>query len=254
MQYPYLVRAVQWARDLGLSVFIDIHGAPGSQNGWEETGLVGPIDFPANQSNTDRTLNVLRNLTEEFTKDIYKGAVTNIELMNEPIFALEKLQEFYTAGAQVVGPANSSGINVTIHDAFYNPPNWKNYDPNDANAQQPAEFLTVDTHQFWAFPPLDNLTKPQILDRICAFGNTLKQDNAGIPPTLVGEFSLSTGITANSSGNTEQDQEKRTWFRTLFEAQNAAFTPNGPGQSSIGWYMWAWYVAQWHDAFVTSRQ
>lgn len=114
-QYPYLIQAVQWASEMNFTVLIDIHGAPGSQNGWEETGLVGPIAFPANQSNSDRTLNVLRNLTEEFTKSDYNGAVTNIELMNEPIFALAQLRQFYTAGANVVGAANSSGINVTIH-------------------------------------------------------------------------------------------------------------------------------------------
>lgn len=76
-QYPYLVRAVQWANDLGLHVFLDIHGAPGSQNGWEETGLVGPVDFTANQTNADRTIKVLRNLTEEFSKDHYGGVVTS---------------------------------------------------------------------------------------------------------------------------------------------------------------------------------
>jgi len=56
---------------------IDLHGAPGSQNGWEETGLVGPIGFVDNSSNSDRSLNVLRNLTAEFTQAMYGGAVTS---------------------------------------------------------------------------------------------------------------------------------------------------------------------------------
>lgn len=77
MQYPYLIQAVQWAGELGLDVFIDIHGAPGSQNGWEETGLVGPVDFLGNTSNADRTVNVLQNLTNEFMKSEYNGAVTS---------------------------------------------------------------------------------------------------------------------------------------------------------------------------------
>ena len=47
------------------------------------------------------------------------------------------------------------------------------------------------------------------------------------------------GITANSSSNTEQDQAKRTWFRKLFEAQNAAYSPQKAGQPSIGWYFWS---------------
>ena len=76
-QYPYLVQAVQWADELDLSVMIDIHGAPGSQNGWEETGLVGPVDFPANSSNADRTVKVLQNLTDEFSQSKYGGAVTS---------------------------------------------------------------------------------------------------------------------------------------------------------------------------------
>jgi hypothetical protein len=33
-------------------------------------------------------------------------------------------------------------------------------------------------------------------------------------------------------------QEKRTWLRKLFEAQLAAYTPNGPNQPSSGWYYW----------------
>ncbi|KAK3066152.1 hypothetical protein LTR53_017621 [Teratosphaeriaceae sp. CCFEE 6253] len=252
-QYPYLVRAVQWANELGLNVMIDLHGAPGSQNGWEETGLVGPIGFIDNSSNSDRSLNVLQNLTDEFTKEMYGGAVTNIELLNEPIFANAALREFYTAGAKVVGPANSSGINVTIHDAFYNPPTWANYDPLDSSAQTPGKFLTLDTHQFWAFPPLDTLPEPQILQRICAFGTALKENDTGIPYTLVGEWSLSTGITANSSSNTEQDVGKRTWFRKVFEAQNAAYAPQKPGQPSIGWYFWSWQTEYNIDAWSYKR-
>lgn len=58
---------------------IDLHGAPGSQNGWEETGLVGPIGFVDNSSNSDRSLNVLQNLTTEFSRDVYGGAVTSKE-------------------------------------------------------------------------------------------------------------------------------------------------------------------------------
>ncbi|GAM91407.1 hypothetical protein ANO11243_094570 [Dothideomycetidae sp. 11243] len=171
-QYPYLIQAVQWAKEMGFSVLIDLHGAPGSQNGWEETGLIGPILFTANSSNSDRSLNVLKNLTTEFTKPIYGGAVTNIELMNEPIFDNTALQQFYTAGANVVGAANSSGVNITIH-----------------------------------------------------------------------------GVTANSTTESANDPDKRTWFRTLFEAQNAAYTPNAPGQAPIGWFFWAWKTEYDIDAW-----
>ncbi|KAK6428776.1 hypothetical protein LTR95_015081, partial [Oleoguttula sp. CCFEE 5521] len=35
----------------------------------------------------------------------------------------------------------------------------------------------------------------------------------------------------------------------LFEAQNAAYTPNGPGQASIGWYFWSWKTEYDIDAW-----
>jgi glucan 1,3-beta-glucosidase len=33
-QLPYLQKAVTWAGSYGIKVIVDLHGAPGSQNGW----------------------------------------------------------------------------------------------------------------------------------------------------------------------------------------------------------------------------
>lgn len=35
-QYPYVEKAVKWAKKYGLKVILDIHGAPGSQNGFDK--------------------------------------------------------------------------------------------------------------------------------------------------------------------------------------------------------------------------
>lgn len=51
-------------------------GAPGSQNGQDNSGLTGPVRFEANSSNVDRTLAVLRNFTAEFTQERYGGVVS----------------------------------------------------------------------------------------------------------------------------------------------------------------------------------
>lgn len=71
----YLAQAVQWASQSNLSVIISLHGVPGSQNGQENSGLAGKILFASNTSNVDRSLNVLRNFTEEFSQHIYGGTV-----------------------------------------------------------------------------------------------------------------------------------------------------------------------------------
>lgn len=74
-QYPYLVRLILWAKMLGLSASIDLHGLPGSQNGQDNSGLTGGVYFAANSSNTDRGLQVLGNLSREFSGDQYGGVV-----------------------------------------------------------------------------------------------------------------------------------------------------------------------------------
>ena len=39
----YLKRLIKWADQLGLKVLLDIHAAPGSQNGFDNSGRMGPI-------------------------------------------------------------------------------------------------------------------------------------------------------------------------------------------------------------------
>jgi glucan 1,3-beta-glucosidase len=121
-QYPYLIQAVQWSSEFGFQVMIDLHGAPGSQNGQDNSGLIGPVLFPSNSSNSDRSLDVLRNLTEEFSQDVYGGAVTAIELLNEPRldddnFPMSQLKGFYDDGVEVVSGASvsSNPIDIVIH-------------------------------------------------------------------------------------------------------------------------------------------
>ena len=40
-QAAYLDQAIGWARDNGLMVILDLHGAPGSQNGFDNSGRRG---------------------------------------------------------------------------------------------------------------------------------------------------------------------------------------------------------------------
>ena len=42
-QRYYLKRLVRWAEELELKVILDLHGAPGSQNGFDNSGRMGPI-------------------------------------------------------------------------------------------------------------------------------------------------------------------------------------------------------------------
>ncbi|KAI9635807.1 glycoside hydrolase superfamily [Dioszegia hungarica] len=245
-QYPYLVRLILWAKMLGLSASIDLHGLPGSQNGQDNSGLTGGVYFAANSSNTDRGLQVLGNLSREFSGDQYGGVVKSIELMNEPriggssSFSMDQLKAFYTAGIKTVRDSSGGKLSATIHDAFYGPSYWRYYDPTSTTASSPVNYVAIDTHQYYAFPPLQNLTQSVILQSVCNISKILK-GTSGIPRINVGEWSLETGNAHETTSTTyANSQEKRTWLRKLFEAQLAAYTPNGPNQPSGGWYYWTW--------------
>lgn len=66
----------------------------------------------------DRSLNVLKNLTEEFSQDMYGDTVTSIELLNEPglftgLFTMSELQDFYTQGISVIHGVDET-MNVSL--------------------------------------------------------------------------------------------------------------------------------------------
>lgn len=286
-QYPYLIQAVQWAHETGLQVMIDLHGAPGSQNGQDNSGLIGPVLFPSNSSNADRSLDVLRNLTEEFSQDMYGRAVTSIELLNEPRlhdddFPMSQLKDFYTEGAEVISRASSNRINITIHgksplpespnsshtltipqDAFWGPSYWQTYNPL-ANQTSPSPQIILDTHQYYAFPPYANLTRSEILTHICETFQLLKNTSLTQHPIIVGEFSLETNSSPSeeedSSHSSEPSRAQRTWYRLLFESQARAYSSSAAGQPIQGWYFWTWkteweidtwsYQRGWRDGWI----
>lgn len=63
---------------------IDLHGAPGSQNGFDNSGLRGPREWFWNQTNADRSIAALRVLVAEFTQPAYGNTVAAIGMLNEP--------------------------------------------------------------------------------------------------------------------------------------------------------------------------
>ena len=82
-QLPYLDKAVRWADECGLKVIIDLHGAPGSQNGFDNSGH--RVGFPAWHTEKDavaRTNNIIKTLASKFANN--PSVVPTIAPLNEP--------------------------------------------------------------------------------------------------------------------------------------------------------------------------
>jgi len=132
--WKYLTRLLGWAEQIGLKVVVDLHGAPGSQNGHDNSGKSGPIDWPQ-PANVARTVDVLGNLTRQL-----KGysVVTAIEVLNEPWtppvggpIPFSLLKSFYMSAYSRIR-AQGFGGDIWISDGwdndqwqgFMSPPNY----------------------------------------------------------------------------------------------------------------------------------
>jgi glucan 1,3-beta-glucosidase len=98
-QLPYLETAIQWAGNYGLKVIIDLHGAPGSQNGfvfqnvpchvtrdnllrYDNSGHKLPYPtWQSNQTNIDRTNDIIKTLATTYANQ--SNVVPIIAPLNE---------------------------------------------------------------------------------------------------------------------------------------------------------------------------
>lgn len=117
--WPYIQRAVGWARKHGLHTIIDLHGAPGSQNGYDNSGQrTGSPQWALNSADVNATLVVIQVLASQLGP-----MVDAIELLNEVAGFLgtawdAAVRGFWKSGYQVVRQAAGDDILVVIGDAF----------------------------------------------------------------------------------------------------------------------------------------
>jgi len=121
--YEYLGQALDWAQSNNLMVMIDLHGAPGSQNGFDNSGRRGPIDWTQGDTiaQTHTALNKIRD------DHASHPAVAAIELVNEPLgpdLDMDTVRQFYMDGW---GDLENSHVAITFHDAFEGVNSWNNW-------------------------------------------------------------------------------------------------------------------------------
>lgn len=146
-QQKYLDLAIGWARTHGLQVWIDLHGAPGSQNGFDNSGLRDTIGFQLD-TNIGVTLTALQNIFDKYGGGDYQDVVSGIELLNEPLgpsIDMNQLKNFYQWGYNNM--RSVSNIAVIIHDAFEAFNYWDNIMTTDDGYWS----VVVDHHHYQVF-------------------------------------------------------------------------------------------------------
>ena len=77
----YLDKAFDWAHKFGMTVLIDLHTVPDSQNGFDNGGTSGVCKWHLKKENIDFTVGLLGRLTQRYAMH---PALYGVELLNEP--------------------------------------------------------------------------------------------------------------------------------------------------------------------------
>ncbi|KAJ2781826.1 hypothetical protein H4R18_002635 [Coemansia javaensis] len=184
-QIPYLERVLDWAARRGMRVILDLHGAPGSQNGFDNSGRRGDIGWTKRGGDIPRTLSALRALARIAARH---PAVVAVEALNEPAnWGVPKaaIAQFYTQAYDIIKSA-APATTVVFHDAFLPDSEWANLVPQNLTDS------ILDTHIYHVFDEGTlGLSAPAHAAKACADGRSIRRFNARTR-TICGEFSLAT--------------------------------------------------------------
>jgi len=269
----YLKRAMVWLDELDMKAEIDLHAGPGSQNGFDNSGRRGDInwvseDYPTDNTNVLRTLDIQDKIAANFKQWIDAGVfrqetLYGISLLNEPGGWWDKVwsacrDEFYPVGYDVLrSHFPNESVVVNLQQAFRPLSDYINFMP----ASEGYQGISVDMHIYQCFGGYwnDLADSPEgwsdHLQASCAYKDEISQATW---PTFTGEFCLavtdcqkylnggfhtpyvppdaSEAACAyyNSDWGT-YTQAYKDFLRSYFIAQIDAFEY---GDNGAGWFMW----------------
>lgn len=193
VSWRYLLRAIEWARQCGLRINLDLHGAPGSQNGWNHSGRQGAIGWLHGTDgalNAQRTIDIHDRLSKFFAQPRYKNIITIYGLVNEPRMTSLDVKVVNNWTVQAISTIRGNGIKnaiISIGDGFLGLDHWQGLFQDLPN-------LIIDVHQYVIFAT-GTLTLAHTAKMTFACGawsaQTLRSLNkaTGFGPTMVGEWS-----------------------------------------------------------------
>jgi len=261
-QLPYLTKAITWATNQGLKLIVDLHGAPGSQNGFDNSGH--KVSFPgwhSNSTNVARTSAIIKTIATMVRAN--SANVPIIAPLNEPagfdgsaVLSVVR-QYWFDSYGNIHYPYGTSQVGSTvvlIHDAFQPLSYW-----NGVLTYPSYEGVMMDTHIYTIFSvPEEQMTLAQHISTVCAKGSSLSTfdlwtivgewtpaytdcakylNGRGSGSRYDGSFSGSTrvgsctGFTGAASSFTSA---YKTNLRKFWEAQVQTY------EKGSGWIQWTW--------------
>jgi aryl-phospho-beta-D-glucosidase BglC (GH1 family) len=186
----YIDKGIEWAQKYGMTVLVDLHGAPGSQNGQDHSGHSGAINW-SDPANVALTVDVLDMMAARWSRE---ENVWGFELLNEPHYSLsyELLTEFYRDAYNAIRK-HSDSTHVVIN-SLYGPHDWTASvfpEPEYRNA-------VLDLHLYTVWSGFTTI------EETIAEGERWADDIRSLTPyypVIVGEMSLGSGLSTYTAEN-----------------------------------------------------
>ncbi|KAL4892177.1 putative glucan 1,3-beta-glucosidase A [Aspergillus ambiguus] len=179
-QLEYLDRAIEWAGAAGLKVIVDLHTAPGSQNGFDNSGKKGAVQWGQGDT-VGQTVNAFQKLAERYVP--HSDVVAAIEALNEPFIpgGLDEgqLKSYYGKAYEIIKDLGSD-VDLVLSDAFINPAPWNGFISDSGD-------IVMDSHHYEVFDI--NLLRMSVDDHVktaCDYGR--QQLVPATKPVVVGEW------------------------------------------------------------------
>ncbi|MBU1141504.1 MAG: cellulase family glycosylhydrolase [Firmicutes bacterium] len=143
---PYIHRAMLWATEVGLDVLLDLHTAPGCQNGFDNGGIEGMISWHLDSKNIKLTVDKLEYIAQTFS---CYSSFWGIEVLNEPHVSIDMqmILDFYSQSYAAIRKHTDKII--VFHDAFRPTDEaWKEFFTN-----KNLHHVMFDLHLYHCFDP-----------------------------------------------------------------------------------------------------
>ncbi|RPD62162.1 glycoside hydrolase [Lentinus tigrinus ALCF2SS1-7] len=257
--WNYVLLAFKWARKYGLRIYLELHTVPGSQNGYNHSGRLGPINFLNGYmgiANAQRTMDYIRYIAEFISQQEYEDVVPMFGIINEPLLGIigrDQLTRFYLQGHDMIRDITGigKGAYIVIHDGFQGTGSWKDFLPG-------SDRIILDTHPYVAFGgdfdhPLDYW--PSVGCQ--AYSNNQSQLDFGI--TISGEFSGAInncgkwviGVGQNSTyAQCPTWNDWPNWTQDMKTGIKNFVMSQMDGMGLPGYFFWTWKVG---NSSVTGR-
>lgn len=250
----YLDMALGWAQKHGIKVLLDLHAAPGSQNGYDNSGIAcmtvqkggcatdtqqKPLWF-FSQDNLDLTITILKKVALRY-KD--HPAVWGLEFVNEPYASdnLDKLRGWYIQTYHEIRSIVKEWQLVMLMP--WDPKSFVGF-MSDKSVFYNVMF-DVHIYEAWNFGMYSIPDELQIQKTYCTSGNDPVFLDKNVIPTFVGEWSLAIDDCAKSLNGfkttaNKNDQGHRCgieqysddFYRGVAKAQLKLY------EQASGWFFW----------------